>query len=256
MRAIPVPCYMDNYAWILYCEQWGEAVVIDPSEGIPVVNALKDLHAKVTAVYCTHHHADHIDGMEELLQFAGKIPVYCHEAAMKRIPAATKALEDGDALSFCGRKGKVIYTPGHTLGSSCFQFEEFLFTGDTLFSAGCGRIFEGDVYQMAASLDKFAQFAGDTKVCCGHEYTLNNLAFARTLEPARKELIEREKEVQAMREKGEPSLPSTFEIERRTNPFLRSSDPSLAVVACKEYGAKSDSADDVFAAIRRARDNF
>ncbi len=256
MKVLPIPCHFDNYAWLLLCEKEGEAILIDPSEAVPILHALNKHNAKLAAIYCTHHHHDHTGGLLEIRRKTGVEHIFCHLEDSKdqdRIPQAADfltPLQEGDTFTFCGQKGEVLHTPGHTKGSCCYHIGGCLFTGDTLFSAGCGRLFEGEPAQMAASLQKIAALPEKTKICFAHEYTLKNLQFALSLEPENRELLNRYTDVLSLREKNLPTAPSTLAIEKKTNPFLRTECPAL-----QELYASTDAVE-VFTALREARDIF
>lgn len=256
MRVIAVPCHMDNYSWIIYSDIYRKALIVDPCEGIPLLRELDRLKALPVAVCCTHHHADHIDGLPELLEMWPRLPVFCHISDLDRISRATTGLEDGDSVDFCDRQGKVVHTPGHTLGSICYHFGDYLFTGDTLFGAGCGRMFEGEPAQMAASLKQIARLPQKTKICFGHEYTAANLKFAIFAEPDNNDILVRQQQVAVLREKGQITAPSSLAEELRTNPFLRCDNPLLATCAKQRFGAANREESEVFRALRQAKDNF
>ncbi len=256
MKTIAVSCYSDNYSWITYCEKAGEAVVFDACDGVLVIAALKRLQLTPVAVYCTHHHADHIEGVSELLAVWPQLRIFCHCTDRERIAGVTDGLKDGDLFHFCGRRGQVLHTPGHTRGSLCYLLGEYLFTGDTLFGAGCGRVFTGNFVQMADSLQRLAALPGNIRVCCGHEYTRDNLDFALFVEPENSAIIARRKAVVNMRRQGLATVPSLLEEELRTNPFLRCGQPEIAAITQRRFGAVDTSYRDVFTALRREKDRF
>ncbi len=256
MRAIAVSCYSDNYSWLLCCDQQKQALVIDACEGAPIIAALERLQLLPAAVCCTHHHADHIGGLPDLLQLWPQLPVYCHSSDRKRIAAATDGLADGDSINFCGQKVEVLHTPGHTMGSLCYYCADYLFTGDTLFGAGCGRVFTGELVQMAASLRRLARLPEKTKVCFGHEYTQANLEFAAFAEPDNRAVAVRKKAVAAMRRQGLSTAPSLLAEELQSNPFLRCDQAEVALLATQRFAALSSEYSDVFAALRRGKDQF
>lgn len=256
MNVIPVPCYIDNYAWIVYCSKSHEAIIIDACEGIPLLKKLDEIQAKLVAIYCTHHHADHTDGLPELLEVWPEANVFCHTSDLSRITAATDGLVDGDTVDFCGMQGQVLHTPGHTLGSVCYYVDENLFTGDTLFSAGCGRMFEGQPAQMAGSLQRLASLPESTAVCFAHEYTLSNLKFAAFVDSDNPHVLARQKAVAALRQEGKGTAPSTLAEELRSNPFLRCDDPALIKSVQAHFGLQNEGYTEVFAALRKAKDTF
>jgi hydroxyacylglutathione hydrolase len=257
MKVLTVPCFSDNYAWLLFCEESGEAAVVDPSDDGPVLRELDRLGATLTHIFCTHHHNDHVEGIAALKRRWPQAEVFCHTLDLPLIPGAEKGLEEGDSVSFCGCEAQLFYTPGHTKGGICYLFGNYLFTGDTLFGGGCGRLFGGEAWQMKSSLEKFATLDDDVQVYFGHEYTLKNLQFAVAVDSDNAALQERLREVTKLREEGKPTAPSTLGVERRTNPFLRCSEPSLVAAVQKKFDVdpvEGDPSLAVFIALRRARD--
>jgi hydroxyacylglutathione hydrolase len=255
MRIVPVPCLTDNYAYLVIASG-GEAAVVDASEAEPVRAALRREGARLAAIWSTHHHLDHVGGNAELAREA-KIDVVAHVSDQGRVPAQTRGVDTGDTVRVGDIEAKCIHIPGHTLGAVAYVIdagaERAVFTGDTLFCAGCGRIFEGTPAQMHASLERLAALPGDTRVYCGHEYTAQNLRFAAHVEPSNDAVARAQERVSALRARGEPSVGSTIDEERADNPFLR--------VASDEIRAKLSipkQADEVaaFAAIRAAKDSF
>ncbi|WP_055662814.1 hydroxyacylglutathione hydrolase [Jannaschia seosinensis] len=246
---VTVPCLSDNYAYLF---RSGDAVaVVDVPEAGPIQRALAERGWRLTDILLTHHHDDHVQGVAELVEATGA-RVLGAAADAHRLPPLDEALAPGDTVRVGEAEGRVIDVSGHTNGHIGFLFDGVAFTGDSLMSAGCGRLFEGTPEQMHESLAQFADLPDDTLVASGHEYTLTNLRFARSLEPDRAALISREAEVERRRAEGEPSVPSTMAIERNTNPFLRAHAPELK--AATDTTGQSDVA--TFAATRRARDAF
>ena len=233
------------------------AVVVDPGESAPVINALDSHKLQLAAILVTHHHADHVDGVDELRsRLQG--PVY--GPRRERIPHPYVALDDGDTLEVLGLRFKVIDVPGHTSGHIAFFTEDggaepILFCGDTLFSGGCGRLFEGTPAQMHHSLSRLAALPGPTRVCCAHEYTLSNLRFARAVEPKNHDLADYNVWCEAQRAINEPTLPSSIATERLVNPFLRCAEPGVALVA-QTRGATSTDPVAVLAALRQWKNEF
>lgn len=259
MRVIPVPQLMDNYAYLVVDEGSGIAGVVDVAEAGPVLAAAKEAGVELKAILSTHHHFDHVGGNEELVAALGSdVAVYGYSGDAARIPCLTHGLDDGEGFRLGSLAGQAIFIPAHTRGHLAywFQSEAAVFTGDTLFAGGCGRLFEGDAAQMKASLERLAGLPDATEVYCGHEYTESNLTFAAELEPGNQDLSRRREEVAALRAKGLPTVPTTIVLEKATNPFLRSGSEELAAqvrARCPETGPN---AVDVFASTRLLKDSF
>jgi hydroxyacylglutathione hydrolase len=247
MQVIPVPCLSDNYAYLVV--QGRHAAAVDPSQADPVLRALDEHELKLTEIWLTHHHWDHVGGIESLIEECpiAHVRGSAYDASQGRIPRQTDALSDGDSFEFGDARVDILEIPGHTLGAIAFITEGNLFSGDTLFIAGCGRVFEGTMEMMSASLTKLRSLPSDTRVWCGHEYTVNNLRFARTVEPDNAAIAEALEEAIATRETKGFTVPGTLERELATNPFLRFDLPDVA--------AGRDPVD-AFGAIRRAKDSF
>lgn len=249
-----IPAFTDNYLWLL--SRGRDAVIVDPGDAAPVLQVLEQRGLKLTAILITHWHPDHIGGIKKLLDSLGPIPVYGPRAEFSKIPQLTHQLDDGDKVSVLGQTFDVLAVPGHTLGHIAYFADEQLFCGDTLFSAGCGRLFEGTPEQMYASLSRLAALPVQTRVYCTHEYTMSNLAFALAVEPGNKDLLERLDSVRQLRANNEPSLPTSLEIERATNPFLRTEVPAVVQAAQAHSNQISSSPEQVFAVLRRWKDGF
>ena len=220
MKIVQIPLLRDNYGYLVICQKTNTAAIVDPSEADPVLRRVEQEKVTLTAILSTHHHRDHTGGNEGLLT-ASKLAVYGHKSDQGRIPGLTHGIEEGDEVRVGELIGKVLFIPGHTTGHVAYLFGNNLFCGDTLFTAGCGRLFEGTAEQMHASLKKLMALPDDTKVYCGHEYTESNLRFAVTLEPKNHKLASRFERVQALRSRGASTVPATVEEEKQTNPFLR-----------------------------------
>lgn len=255
MRVLAIPCLQDNYAYAL-CGAT-HAVVVDPSESAPVAEVLEREQLGLAAIWLTHHHLDHVGGIEGLCDRFGAVPVLgsAYDQAQGRIPRQTQALTEADTFDFEGQPVRVIEIPGHTLGAIAYLVAGCLFSGDTLFLAGCGRVFEGTLPMMQESLAKLRVLPADTKVYPGHEYTLSNLRFAATIEPENRVVMDRMRWAELKREKGEPTVPATITAERLTNVFLRW-DTEVVIAAAIERGAQGKGAAEVFGALRRAKDVF
>jgi hydroxyacylglutathione hydrolase len=233
MKLIPLPALADNYIWMLH--NAGHALVVDPGDAQPVLDALQRYGLKLQAILVTHHHADHTAGIAALVQQTGAA---VYGPAGETITAEAQGLAEGDVLTLLGMNLAVIDVPGHTAGHIAYYAQladdaPLLFCGDTLFSAGCGRIFEGTPAQMLASLDKLAALPETTRVCCTHEYTLSNLRFALEVEPANAALLAHARHCQQLRSQDRPTLPSSIGLEKRINPFLRSREATVAAAALR-----------------------
>ncbi len=208
----------------------GKAAVVDPGDAAPVIDYLERERIELSAIVNTHHHGDHVGGNRALLE---RWPVPVFGPAREQIPGRTHALAEGDTVTVPGidLELSVLDIPGHTAGHIACTGSGVVFSGDTLFAAGCGRLFEGTPAQMVASLDKLAALAPATQVYCGHEYTVSNLRFALAVEPESAALLARMRIARAQREQGKPTLPTTIADERATNPFLRTSEPAVRAAA-------------------------
>ncbi|HEY4238588.1 MAG TPA: hydroxyacylglutathione hydrolase [Kofleriaceae bacterium] len=246
MRIVPVPCLKDNYAYLLV--EGGDAIIVDPSEAAPVEEALARAGAKLVAIWATHHHPDHVGGIGDLLEAHPGIEVTIGAQDADKVPLATRTLAEGDLIELGAHQGRVIHNPGHTLGAVSYVIDGNVFTGDTMFAAGCGRIFEGDAAMMHDSLTRLAALPADTRVYFGHEYTANNLRFAAAVEPGSAAIAARAGALPAQ------STPSTIDDERATNVFLRATEPEV-IAAAKTKGAAGDPVS-VFAALRAWKDSF
>lgn len=256
MRVEIVPCLSDNYAYILHQPGSKDAVVVDASEAEPVERALQALGLDLRAILSTHHHPDHVGGNEALLEKHPGIEIFGFKSDSGRIPGLSRALDDDQAFEAGGFEFRPLHIPGHTLGAVAYASEDAVFTGDTLFVAGCGRLFEGTAEQMYDSLNqRLARLPDATKVYCGHEYTAKNLEFAAHMEPGNAAIQEKAARVRALRAEGRPSVPSTIAEERATNPFMRCDSPEiLRRVAQDLAGDRSPGA--VLGAVRRAKDRY
>lgn len=256
LTIIPINAFQDNYIWIGVNETRGEAFVVDPGEAGPVLTFLNEYALKLIGILITHKHADHAGGIGELLAAYPSVPVYAHP--IENVPFTTHAVKDDDVIAIHGWNFsfKVIHIPGHTLGHVAYYAHPVLFSGDTLFGAGCGRIFEGTPAQMFHSLNKLASLPGDTLVYCGHEYTLANLNFAKQVEPGNKNIFQRIQLSENLRSKNQSTLPSTMAMEIKTNPFLRCKEAGVILSAEKQAGQKLMHGVDVFFELRKWKNHF
>ena len=254
-KLIAIPAFTDNYLWLLH--DGSNALVVDPGDADAVQHTLKQHGLKLKQILVTHHHADHTGGVDALREACGA--AVCGPAT-ERIPQPFEPLCDGDKVQALGLEFTVIDVPGHTLGHIAFYTPNMngyplLFCGDTLFSGGCGRLFEGTPAQMLASLDKLAALPGNTVVCCTHEYTLSNLRFAVAVDPANAALAAYQASCIRLRERSLPTLPTTIAQELSINPFLRTRQPAL-VSSAKRFDAAAHDDISVFAAIRQWKNEF
>ena len=256
MKLIPLPAFQDNYLWLLH--DGHRALVVDPGDAQPVLSFLERNELQLEAILVTHHHPDHVGGVDAVRDATG---AQVYGPARERIPQPLTRLAEGDAITVLGLRFEVIDVPGHTAGHIAYYSPDMdgaplLFCGDTLFSGGCGRLFEGTPEQMLASLQKLSSLPGSTRVCCTHEYTLSNLRFARAVEPGNADLIDYIDRCEALRARGEPTLPSTIEQEKRINPFLRTRLAGVAEAARRHDPATPQDEVAVFAAIRQWKNEF
>ena len=255
---IPLPAFQDNYLWLLH--DGHDAIVVDPGDAAPVLACLQRHGLELDAVLLTHHHADHTGGVADLRAATGA-EVYAPAAEV--LPAAVgqvTRLADGDRITLLGLEFVLIPVPGHTAGHGAYYAAQasggpLLFCGDTLFSAGCGRLFEGLPAQMLASLDRIAALPDETRVCCAHEYTLSNLRFALAVEPGNPDIAGHLEHCTGLRRQGLPTLPSRLGLERLINPFLRSREPAVVATLMKREPLAMDEAAR-FAALREWKNGF
>ena len=252
MRLIPLPALTDNYIWLLHDEE-GNAIIVDPGDAQVVERALSARQLRLRGVLLTHHHLDHVGGAAALQQ-RHAVPVYA--PADERITSATETVGDGDRVELASPAVRfdVLAIPGHTLSHVGYAGNGWLFCGDTLFSLGCGRLFEGTPAQMLSSLDRVAALPGETLVCGGHEYTEANGRFANQVEPDNATLHARQRQVAQLRAEQQPTLPVTLASELATNPFLRV-DTESVTAWCQRQGIVADRVAR-FAAVRAAKDAF
>lgn len=255
MHVTVVPCLRDNYAYLTGAPGAREVLVIDPGEAAPVERALAATGLALAAILLTHHHHDHVGGVAELVARHPGIPVLAHHSDRGRLPVVPHGLNDGDAVEWAGLRFTVLHVPGHTMGAVAYHAPGVVFTGDTLFGAGCGRLFEGTAAELHASLGRLAELPPETRVYSGHEYTEKNLEFAAHVEPENVAIPARRARVGELRARHEPSVPSTIAEELMTNPFLRVRTPSVQAHVASTSGASPEPAV-VFAALRTKRNTF
>lgn len=257
MQIYRLPALSDNYVFLLHDETQQVAAVVDPADAKPVLAKLEELGARLVAILNTHHHADHVGGNAKLLQRYPAAVVYAGAEDRGRIPGQQVFLLEGDRVQVGDRVAEVFFVPGHTRAHIAYYFPPTdstepgnLFCGDTIFSGGCGRLFEGTPTQMVASLAKLRNLPENTCIWCAHEYTLKNLQFALTVDPHNADLQHRFAEVQSLRDRGQATIPTSLGVEKRTNPFLRWDNPTLR--------SATNGKDEIqtFARLRGMKDHF
>ena len=256
MKLHPLPAFQDNYLWLLQDGQ--RALVVDPGDAEPVLAGLRQAAARLEAILVTHHHGDHTGGVQALREATGAV---VYGPAREDIPAPFVPVSGGDTVKVLGLDWQVIDVPGHTAGHVAYYCADvegspLLFCGDTLFSGGCGRLFEGTPAQMLASLDRLAALPGATRVCCAHEYTLSNLKFARAVEPGNASVVHYQSHCESLRARHAPTLPSTIAQERQINPFLRTREADVVRAAQAFKGADASDPASVFAAVRQWKNEY
>ncbi len=239
LEVVRVPVLRDNYAWLLHDDVSGRTAALDPGEAQPLLDAAAARGWTIDAVWLTHWHGDHIDGAAAIKAATGA-RVIGPEAERAKIPALDDGAGEGDVASLGAARAAVWHVPGHTAGHIAFHFanDQIVFTGDTLFALGCGRLFEGTAAEMFANMQRYAALDDATRVCCGHEYTQSNGRFAMSVDPGNAALAARMVEVDRLRGAGEPTVPTSIGLERATNPFFRATDVAT------------------FAALRVQKDNY
>lgn len=253
MKIVPIPAFSDNYIWTLHDAT--HAVAVDPGDARPVLDFLAREGLELAAILNTHHHADHVGGNAALLA-RFRVPVYGpHD---ERIAEVTQRMGNGDRITLphFGIELEVSEIPGHTRSHIAFHGAGMLFCGDTLFAAGCGRLFEGTPAQMYASLTRLAALPDDTRVYCGHEYTVANIKFARAAEPDNAALAEWGIRAQHLRDRDQPTLPTDIGLEKKTNPFLRCHEAGVQASASRHAGRPLSDPVEVLAAIREWKNSF
>lgn len=255
---IPIPAFTDNYIWAICNPETGAVIVVDPGDAKPVEAFLQQRRYSLIGILVTHHHMDHIGGIQSLKDHYG-VPVYGFEKS--KIDTLTHKVKEGDTFSLMGLEFSVLEVPGHTLDHIAYTVNEdldkpALFCGDTLFSGGCGRLFEGTADTMFISLAKLKSLPAETQVYCTHEYTLSNLAFARAAMPENNDLTRYRDSCESMRSAGTPTLPSTIELERKINPFLRCDTDEVKSSVSQQIAKTLTDERQVFADLRKWKDSF
>ncbi|GAB4392903.1 MAG: hydroxyacylglutathione hydrolase [Gammaproteobacteria bacterium] len=246
MNIYPIPALHDNYIWMIYHPLKLQAAIVDPGDAQPVIKHLKQFNLNLSAILITHHHGDHTHGVDELVRHY-RCPVYWPQDLEENHTITVNALD----IHY-----KILKIPGHTLDHIAYYGQHNLFCGDTLFAGGCGRVFEGTMEQMYESLMKLAALPDDTTIYCAHEYTVNNLRFAETVEPHNTDIQQRLNHAQALRAATQVTLPSSLELERKTNPFLRCSESTVIKKICEKYQLVNPTSVQVFKYLRQWKDTF
>jgi hydroxyacylglutathione hydrolase len=255
MKIHQIPLLRDNYGYLVVCEKTRKAAIVDPSEAEPVLRRIDQENVEPVAILNTHHHRDHTGGNEGILALH-KIKVFGHQSDDGRVYGMTDGVDEGATIEIGELTAKVFFIPGHTTGHVAYLFDNNLFCGDTLFTAGCGRLFEGTPEQMHDSLKKLMSLPDSTKIYCGHEYTESNLRFAMTVEGNNPKLTARFERVQGLRSRGAATVPSTMEEEKQTNPFLRWDSKEIQTNLKATSGLTRKDPVSVFAAVRKLKDAF
>ncbi len=255
LEIIPIPALKDNYIWLVINQENGHVAIVDPSQAEPVLDYIHEHNLTPAAILITHHHWDHVGGIPDITA-SHAIPVYTPKN--EKVAGSTKPIAEGDVVTIpeLNLELKILDVPGHTAGAVAYYNNDFVFSGDTLFTGGCGRMFEGTAPQMYHSLNKFKVLADKTLLYCGHEYTEANLRFALSVEPDNIDLQKRLDEVQQRRQQNKVTVPASLELEKQTNPFLRCEQNSVINAAADHSGKTLRAPHEVFAAVRQWKDNF
>jgi hydroxyacylglutathione hydrolase len=253
LQVLPILSLKDNYIWGIVHPNQAECVIVDPGTAKPVFDFLANHALKLTGILVTHHHWDHTGGIAEILSRL-TIPVF--GPVRESVPECKYPLKDNDVIDLLKTSFRALAIPGHTLDHLAYYRHKLLFTGDTLFTGGCGRLFEGSAAQMLASLDKLAKLPDDTLIYCGHEYTEKNLQFATLVEAENQQLQQRVQITKILRGKNLPTVPATLLLEKQTNPFLRTENTSVIKAAESYAGKKLTNRLEVFTVLRQWKNNF
>ncbi len=251
MNLNSIPAFQDNYIWVLNDEQ-GKCIIVDPGEAAPVLKAIAENHWQPAAILLTHHHHDHVGGVKELVQNFPGLVVYGPEETLDK--GTNQVVREGDKVNILEYEFSVIATPGHTLGHLCYFNFPYLFCGDTMFSGGCGRLFEGTAEQMYESFQKINSLPAETLICCAHEYTLSNMQFSLSIMAEDETFLGYYRKVKELRAKGQSTLPSSLANERKINIFLRTEDVVLKELIKKETNLQQPQ--QIFAWLRAKKDSF
>jgi hydroxyacylglutathione hydrolase len=249
----PISAFKDNYIWLVMDEQ-DHAILVDPGAAIPALQVLQDKKIDLQAIWITHHHLDHCGGVREIREHF-PVPVYGPRFD-GAIEGLSRPVQEGDKINALNESFQILDIPGHTSGHIAFVGAGRVFCGDALFTAGCGRLFEGTAAQLYDSLQKLAALPEDTLIYCGHEYTLNNLRFAQTIEPDNKAIQKRIAKVTYLRQQNLPTVPATLAIEKQTNPFLRCDSPNVQKAIQKYLKIELEDPIEIFATLRLWKDSF
>jgi hydroxyacylglutathione hydrolase len=257
LKIQPISAFSDNYIWLLYDQESRQACVVDPGDATPVIDCLEELGLQLSTVIITHHHFDHVGGLETLIE---RYQPHIYGPVNPAVASITERLVAGDRVAVLGIDFDVIEVPGHTLDHIAYfhasDEQPLLFCGDTLFAGGCGRVFEGTPAMMHESLQRLSALPASTRIYCAHEYTLANLAFAAAVEPDNAELLDRITRAEALRAENTPTVPSSLELELATNPFLRCQESALLDSLRAQNRLQGQTGDEVFATVRGWKDNF
>lgn len=255
LQVIPIPALKDNYIWTIVHPNTQQCVIVDPGEAAPVLETINRLNLVLKAILITHHHWDHTAGIETIHK---EFPCMVIAPALENVPCCQRKVQQDDVITIpeMGLTLKVLDIPGHTRGHVAYYGHGMAFTGDTLFTAGCGKIFEGTPQQMWDSLHKLMALPDDTLIYCGHEYTQSNLQFATTVEPNNVDIIHRIETTAALRAKQKPTVPAPLSLEKRTNPFLRTEINNVQQAIKAHFDSNLDSPIALFAALRAWKNTF
>lgn len=255
IKIIPISAFKDNYIWLISIPNTQQVVIVDPGDAVPVLKFLQQHHLNLAGILITHHHWDHSNGIQELLSYY-QVPVF--GSANETVAGVDHLVQQGDRVAFSelGLAFQVLDIPAHTKGHIAYYGHGIVFTGDTLFTGGCGRLFEGTAEQMVQSLKKLSALPETTQVYCGHEYTENNLRFALTVEPKNQDIQRRMENTKQLRAQNLPTVPSTIHEEKLTNPFLRCVIPAVIQAAAKHAGHVLETPVAVFTTLREWKNNF